>query len=499
MAWKRIGAAKYREPLMSVIRELHQQLTSKERSAVEIAQDYLERLQVLEPKLHSFLTVIADHALAQARQVDAQIAAGEEVGILAGIPIALKDNLCTKGIRTTCGSKVLENFIPPYESTVTQRLADAGAVFLGKTNLDEFAMGSSTENSAYQVTANPWDLERVPGGSSGGSAAAVAANECVVALGSDTGGSIRQPASLCGVVGLKPTYGLVSRYGLVAYASSLDQIGPFGQQVEDAAILLNAIAGYDPKDSTSLKVSIPDYAKVLKPNLERRSIRRIGVIKETFGEGLDPVVEAVVEKAIKQLQELGAEIQVISCPQFRYGLPTYYIIAPSEASSNLARYDGVKYGLRSDDSNLMSMYTKTRAEGFGAEVKRRIMIGTYTLSAGYYDAYYLKAQKVRTLIKQDFENAFNQVDVLVCPTAPTTAFKAGEKTDDPLSMYLSDLMTIPVNLAGLPGMSIPCGFDEAGLPIGLQLIANVLREDLLFEVAYAYEQATQWYKKRPPL
>ncbi|NEQ33195.1 MAG: Asp-tRNA(Asn)/Glu-tRNA(Gln) amidotransferase subunit GatA [Leptolyngbya sp. SIO4C5] len=484
---------------MSSIRELHQQLTSKERSAVEITQSYLERLQVLEPRLHSFLSVTADKALAQAQQVDAKIAAGETLSPLAGIPIGLKDNLCTQGIPTTCGSKILENFVPPYESTVTQRLAEAGAICLGKTNLDEFAMGSSTENSAYQLTANPWDLARVPGGSSGGSAAAVAAEQCVVALGSDTGGSIRQPASFCGVVGLKPTYGLVSRYGLVAYASSLDQIGPFGRTVEDSAILLQAIAGYDAKDSTSLKVEIPNYVKALKPTLNRRSRRRIGVIKETFGSGLDPVVETAVKKAIEQLQELGAEIQVISCPQFRYGLPTYYIIAPSEASSNLARYDGVKYGLRSDDTNLMSMYTKTRAEGFGSEVKRRIMIGTYALSAGYYDAYYLKAQKVRTLIKQDFEKAFAQVDVLVCPTSPTTAFKAGEKTDDPLSMYLSDLMTIPVNLAGLPGMSLPCGFDEQGLPIGLQLISNVLREDLLFEVAYAYEQSTEWHKKHPKL
>ncbi|MBD0269267.1 Asp-tRNA(Asn)/Glu-tRNA(Gln) amidotransferase subunit GatA [Pseudanabaena sp. FACHB-2040] len=484
---------------MSSIRELHQQLVSKERTAVEITQSYLDRIAALEPRLKSYLTVTADQALEQAGAVDQRIAAGESIGLLTGIPIAIKDNMCTQGIRTTCGSKVLENFVPPYESTVTERLAAAGAIPLGKTNLDEFAMGSSTENSAYQVTANPWDLERVPGGSSGGSAAAVAARECVVALGSDTGGSIRQPASFCGVVGLKPTYGLVSRYGLVAYASSLDQVGPLAPTVEDAAILLQAIAGYDPRDSTSLNVEIPDYSKVLLPSLDRRNKRRIGVIKETFGDGLDPVVEAAVEKAIQQLQDLGAEIQVISCPQFRYGLPTYYIIAPSEASSNLARYDGVKYGIRKDDSSLMSMYTKTRAEGFGEEVKRRIMIGTYALSAGYYDAYYLKAQKVRTLIKQDFERAFNQVDVLVCPTSPTTAFKAGDKVDDPISMYLSDLMTIPVNLAGLPGMSLPCGFDEQGMPIGLQLIANVLREDLLFEVGYAYEQATGWHKRTPDL
>ncbi len=485
---------------MASIRELHQQLVKKERSAVEITQEALERIQALEPKLHSFLCVTADRALEQAGAVDAKIAAGEEIGLLAGIPVGIKDNMCTKGVPTTCASRILENFVPPYESTATQKLADAGAVMVGKTNLDEFAMGSSTENSAYQVTANPWDLSRVPGGSSGGSAAAVSAQECVVALGSDTGGSIRQPASFCGVVGMKPTYGLVSRYGLVAYASSLDQIGPFGNTVEDAAILLSAIAGYDPKDSTSLKVAIPNYAASLKPNFKPRGQLRIGIIKETFGEGLDPVVEQAVTKAVDQLQSLGAEIHIISCPRFRYGLPTYYIIAPSEASANLARYDGVKYGYRAPDAdNLLSMYTRTRAAGFGTEVKRRIMIGTYALSAGYYDAYYLKAQKVRTLIKQDFEKAFGAVDVLVCPTSPTTAFKAGEKTTDPLSMYLTDLMTIPVNLAGLPSLSLPCGFDEQGLPIGLQLIGNVLREDQLFQVAYAYEQSTTWHLRKPQI
>jgi aspartyl-tRNA(Asn)/glutamyl-tRNA(Gln) amidotransferase subunit A len=485
---------------MASIRELHKQLITKERSAVEITQEALDRIQALEPKLHSFLCVTAERALEVARTVDAKIAAGEEIGMLAGIPIGIKDNLCTKGIPTTCASRILENFIPPYESTVTQKLADAGAVMVGKTNLDEFAMGGSTETSAYGITANPWDLSRVPGGSSGGSAAAVAAQECVVALGSDTGGSIRQPASFCGVVGMKPTYGLVSRYGLVAFASSLDQIGPFGRSVEDTAILLQAIAGYDPKDSTSLKVKIPDYAATLKPDLKPRGKIKIGIIKETFGEGLDSVVEQAVTKAIDQLQALGAEIEVISCPRFRYGIPTYYIIAPSEASANLARYDGVKYGLRAKDAdNLLSMYTRTRASGFGTEVKRRIMIGTYTLSAGYYDAYYLKAQKVRTLIKQDFERAFEQVDILVCPTAPSTAFKSGEKTTDPLSMYLVDLMTIPANLAGLPGLSVPCGFDDNGLPIGLQLIGKVLREDQLFQVAYAYEQSTNWHLRKPQI
>jgi aspartyl-tRNA(Asn)/glutamyl-tRNA(Gln) amidotransferase subunit A len=388
--------------------------------------------------------------------------------------------------------------VPPYESTVTQKLIDAGAVMIGKTNLDEFGMGSSTENSAYQVTNNPWDLSRVPGGSSGGSAAAVAAGECVVSLGTDTGGSIRQPAAFCGVVGMKPTYGLVSRYGLIAYASSLDQIGPFGRTVKDTAIVLNAIAGYDPKDSTSLKVEIPNYVSSLKPDLRARGKLRIGVIKETFGNGLDSVVEQAVTKALDVLQSLGAEVHIISCPNFRYGVPSYYIIAPSEASANLARYDGVKYGFRAEDAdNLLSMYTRTRSTGFGTEVKRRIMIGTYALSAGYYDAYYLKAQKIRTLIKQDFEKAFKMVDVLVSPTAPTTAFKTGEKVSDPLSMYLNDLMTIPVNLAGLPGLSIPCGFDQQGLPIGMQLIGQVLREDQLFQVAYAYEQSTSWLVNKP--
>ena len=485
---------------MVSISEIHQQLISKQRSAVEITQEALERINQLEPKLKSFICVTAEKAIAQASQVDAKIAAGEKIGPLAGIPIAVKDNICTRGIPTTCGSKILENFIPPYESTVTQKLVGAGAVILGKTNLDEFAMGSSTENSAYQVTANPWDVERVPGGSSGGSAAAVASAESLVALGSDTGGSIRQPASFCGVVGMKPTYGLVSRYGLVAYASSMDQIGPFSRTVKDSAILLQAIAGYDPKDSTSLNVPIPDYTKNLSPNLKPKGQIRIGLIQETFGEGLDSSVLQAFTKAVELLQELGAEIQVISCPRFSYGLPTYYIIAPSEASANLARYDGVKYGFRTSESeNLLNMYAKTRSEGFGLEVKRRIMIGTYALSAGYYDAYYLKAQKVRTLIKKDFDKAFAKVDILACPTSSTTAFKVGEKTDDPLSMYLSDLMTIPVNLAGLPALSLPCGFDKQGLPIGIQLISNVLREDLLFEVAYVYEQSNNWYKLQPQL
>jgi aspartyl-tRNA(Asn)/glutamyl-tRNA(Gln) amidotransferase subunit A len=482
---------------MASIRELHHQLVGKEISAIELTQAALDRIEAVEPRLRSFLRVTTDVAIAQAQRVDDRIAAGETIGLLAGIPLGIKDNLCTQGVTTTCGSRILENFVPPFESTVTDRLFSSGAVMVGKTNLDEFAMGSSTENSAYQVTANPWDLACVPGGSSGGSAAAVAGGQCVASLGSDTGGSIRQPASYCGIVGLKPTYGRVSRYGLVAYASSLDQIGPFGRSVEDVAVMLGAIAGYDPKDATSLNVAVPDYTESLIPDLKGL---RVGIIRETFGEGLSPVVAASVEAAIAQLKSLGAEIKEISCPRFRYGLPTYYIIAPSEASANLARYDGVKYGARSlEADNLLDMYTQTRAQGFGAEVKRRIMIGTYALSAGYYDAYYLKAQQVRTLIKEDFDAAFEQVDVLVSPTAPTTAFRAGEKTADPLSMYLSDLMTIPVNLAGLPGLSLPCGFDEGGLPIGLQIIGNVLREDLVLRTAYAYEQSTTWHQKQPNL
>ncbi|MEM6597888.1 MAG: Asp-tRNA(Asn)/Glu-tRNA(Gln) amidotransferase subunit GatA [Cyanobacteria bacterium P01_C01_bin.69] len=484
---------------MSAIRELHQQLTSKARSAVEIAQAQLDQAQAVEPKLNSFVSLTAEKALAQAKAVDDKIAAGEDIGLLAGIPIAIKDNLCTKGIRTTCSSKMLENFVPPYDATVTAKLEAAGSVFVGKTNLDEFAMGGSTENSAFKTTGNPWDISRVPGGSSGGSAAAVAGGQAPISLGSDTGGSIRQPASFCGIVGMKPTYGLVSRFGLVAFASSLDQIGPFGRTVEDTAILLSAIAGHDPKDATSLNVEIPDYTKSLK-NTANSPLkgRKVGIIKETFGDGLDASVGAAVTIAIDQLKALGAEVKEISCPRFNYGVSAYYIIAPCEASANLARYDGVRYGLRAEEPNLLSMYNKTRSEGFGDEVKRRIMIGTYALSAGYYDAFYLKAQKVRTLIKQDFEKAFEDVDILVSPTAPSTAFKTGEN-DDPLSMYLLDLMTIPVNMAGLPGMSVPCGFDDNGMPIGLQLVSNVLREDLLFEVGHAYEQSTDWHQYQPKL
>lgn len=486
---------------MLSIKEIHKLLISGDRTAVEITQEHLDRIHRLEPQLHSFITITDEFAIAQAQKIDNQIAAGETLGLLSGVPIGVKDNLCTQGIVTSCGSKMLQNFIPPYESTVTQKLGASGAVMVGKTNLDEFAMGGSTENSAMGGTANPWDVSRVPGGSSGGSASSVSAGECVVSVGSDTGGSIRQPASFCGVVGIKPTYGLVSRFGLVAFASSLDQVGSFGRSVEDTAILLEAIAGYDPKDSTSIKVDSPKYSELLTPDLTQSlKGKKIGVIKETFGEGLNSEVDVAVRKAIAHLESMGAEIQEISCPRFRYGLPTYYIIATSEASANLARYDGVKYGLRDQEAeNLLNMYCQTRELGFGAEVKRRIMIGTYVLSAGYYDAYYLKAQKVRTLIKQDFDRAFESVDILVSPTAPTTAFQAGSKTKDPLSMYLLDLMTIPANLAGLPGLSLPCGFDAQGLPIGLQMISNVLREDILLQTAYAYEQSTEWHKRSPQI
>jgi aspartyl-tRNA(Asn)/glutamyl-tRNA(Gln) amidotransferase subunit A len=486
---------------MLSIKEIHKLLISGDRTAVEITQEHLDRIHRLEPQLHSFITITDEFAIAQAQKIDNQIAAGEPLGLLSGVPIGVKDNLCTQGITTSCGSKMLQNFIPPYESTVTQKLGASGAIMVGKTNLDEFAMGGSTENSAMGGTANPWDVSRVPGGSSGGSASSVSAGECVVSVGSDTGGSIRQPASFCGVVGIKPTYGLVSRFGLVAFASSLDQVGSFGRSVEDTAILLEAIAGYDPKDSTSIELDSPKYSELLTPDLTQSlKGKKIGVIKETFGEGLNSEVDDAVRKAIAHLETMGAEIQEISCPRFRYGLPTYYIIATSEASANLARYDGVKYGLRDQEAeNLLNMYCQTRELGFGAEVKRRIMIGTYVLSAGYYDAYYLKAQKVRTLIKQDFDRVFASVDILVSPTAPTTAFQSGSKTKDPLSMYLLDLMTIPVNLAGLPGLSLPCGFDAQGLPIGLQMVSNVLREDILLQTAYAYEQSTEWHKRSPQI
>jgi aspartyl-tRNA(Asn)/glutamyl-tRNA(Gln) amidotransferase subunit A len=422
---------------------------------------------------------------------------GQPQGLpLRGIPIAVKDILCTAGIPTTCGSRILEDFIPPYDATVVARLKAAGAVILGKTNTDEFAMGSSTENSAFFPTHNPWDLERVPGGSSGGSAAAVAAGECLGALGTDTGGSVRQPAALCGIVGLKPTYGRVSRYGLIAFASSLDQVGVLTRDVTDAAILLNVIAGHDPLDSTSLDAPVPDATAALTGDIRGM---RVGVPREYFIPGMQPEVEAAVRAALEKLADLGAEIVEVSLPHTDYALPVYYLIAPAEASANLARYDGVRYGLRIVGNSLEDTYKQTRGQGFGPEVKRRIMLGTYALSAGYYDAYYLKAQKVRTLIKGDFDRAFQQVDVIVTPTSPTTAFRIGEKTDDPIQMYLSDIFTLSVNLAGICGINVPCGFDAQGLPIGLQIMGPALGETTILRVAYAYEQATDWHTRRPPL
>ena len=478
------------------IAEWRQQLERGEVSARELTDHHLARIEAVDSSVHAFLEVTADRARADADRLDEARAAGEDLPPLAGVPLAIKDNLCTKGIPTTCSSRMLETFVPPYESTVTDRLWRSGAVLIGKTNLDEFAMGGSTETSAFGATANPWNTQYVPGGSSGGSAAAVAAGECMASLGSDTGGSIRQPASFCGVVGLKPTYGRVSRYGLVAFASSLDQVGPFATSVSDAAELLQVIAGEDPRDSTCLKAPVPNYRDRLGRSV---SGLRIGVVRECFDqEGLDPQVKASVLAAADLLQSLGAELVDVSCPRFNDGIATYYVIAPSEASANLARYDGVKYGFRAEDaSSLAAMTARSRAEGFGSEVQRRILIGTYALSAGYVDAYYRKAQQVRTLIRRDFESAFASVDVLLTPTAPSTAFAAGAHADDPLAMYLADLLTIPANLAGLPAINVPCGFDSGGLPIGVQLIGNVLEEPLLLQVAHQYEQSADVMASRP--
>jgi aspartyl-tRNA(Asn)/glutamyl-tRNA(Gln) amidotransferase subunit A len=478
------------------IAEWRAQLSRGEVSARELADQHLRRIEAVEPSVHAYLEVTAERARADADRIDALRAAGDALPPLAGVPLAIKDNLCTKGIRTTCSSRMLETFVPPYESTVTERLWGAGAVLLGKTNLDEFAMGSSTETSAFGPSRNPWNPEKVPGGSSGGSAAAVAAGECVASLGSDTGGSIRQPAAFCGVVGLKPTYGRVSRYGLVAFASSLDQVGPFTTSVADAAELLQVIAGEDPRDSTCLKAPVPDYRAALQQPVKGL---KVGIVRECFeAEGLDPQVKASVMAAAQQLQALGCELVDVSCPRFNDGIATYYVIAPSEASANLARYDGVKYGYRAADAaSLAEMTARSRAEGFGDEVKRRILIGTYALSAGYVDAYYKKAQQVRTLIRRDFDRAFDTVDVLLTPTSPTTAFGFGAHSDDPLAMYLADLLTIPANMAGLPAISLPCGFDAAGLPIGVQLITGVLQEERLLQVAWHYEQAAQVMAQRP--
>ena len=478
------------------IAEWRDQLSRGEVSARELTDHHLSRIEAVDGTVHAYLEVTAERARADADRIDALRAAGEPLPPLAGVPLAIKDNLCTKGIRTTCSSRMLESFVPPYESTVTERLWGAGAVLLGKTNLDEFAMGSSTETSYFGPSRNPWNPEKVPGGSSGGSAAAVAAGECVASLGSDTGGSIRQPAAFCGVVGLKPTYGRVSRYGLVAFASSLDQVGPFTTNVADAAELLQVIAGADPRDSTCLKAAVPDYRAALSQPVAGL---RVGIVRECFeAEGLDPQVKASVMAAAAQLQALGCELVDVSCPRFNDGIATYYVIAPSEASANLARYDGVKYGHRAADAaGLAEMPARSRAEGFGAEVQRRILIGTYALSAGYVDAYYRKAQQVRTLIRRDFDRAFETVDVLLTPTSPTTAFGFGAHSEDPLAMYLADLLTIPANMAGLPAISVPCGFDGAGLPIGVQLITGVLQEERLLQVAWHYEQSARVMEQRP--
>ncbi|MCT0226065.1 Asp-tRNA(Asn)/Glu-tRNA(Gln) amidotransferase subunit GatA [Synechococcus sp. CS-1328] len=473
-----------------------EQLNSGEVSARELTDHHLARIEAVDPTIHAFLEVTADRARADADRIDAARAAGEELPPLAGVPLAIKDNLCTKGIRTTCSSRMLESFVPPYESTVTERLWNAGGVLLGKTNLDEFAMGSSTETSAFGPSRNPWDPDCVPGGSSGGSSAAVAAGEGLAALGSDTGGSIRQPASFCGVVGLKPTYGRVSRWGLVAFASSLDQVGPFATSVADAAEILQVIAGADPRDATCLKAPVPDYVAALRQPVAGL---RVGLVRECFeAEGLDPEVKASVLAAAAQLEALGCDLVDVSCPRFNDGIATYYVIAPSEASANLARYDGVKYGYRAEGAGgLAEMTSRSRAEGFGDEVQRRILIGTYALSAGYVDAFYKKAQQVRTLIRRDFNRAFETVDVLLTPTSPTTAFRFGAHSDDPLAMYLADLLTIPANMAGLPAISVPCGFDSKGLPIGLQLITGVLEEERLLQVAHHYEQAAAVMASRP--
>jgi aspartyl-tRNA(Asn)/glutamyl-tRNA(Gln) amidotransferase subunit A len=480
------------------ISEVRDLLDKKVISVKDVVNSIYQRIDAVEEKVKAFVTITRDMAMEMA--VDAQkvidLFGTQNTPSLVGIPLAIKDNICTKGIRTTCASKILYDFVPQYESTATSRLIEQGYIIIGKTNMDEFAMGSSTENSAFHVTKNPWCLDRIPGGSSGGSAAAVAAGECIAALGSDTGGSIRQPAALCGVVGLKPTYGRVSRYGLVAFASSLDQIGSITKDVRDAAIVMNIISGNDACDSTSAPLPVPDFTSGLGKDINGI---RIGIPKEYFIEGMDKEVEVSVKKAIRQFELLGAIPVDVSLPYTGYAVATYYVLANSEASSNLARYDGVKYGFRAEDKDLMDMYMNTRAQGFGAEVKRRVMLGTYALSSGYYEAYYRKAQQVRTLIKEDFEGAFQKVDIIVTPTSPTAAFRIGEKTADPLQMYLSDIFTISVNLAGVPGISIPCGFTSNNLPIGLQLIGKHFDEKAILKVAYAYEQETDWHRRKPSL
>ena len=475
---------------------LHDMLVNKEITSVELTEDVLARIDEVEGDVKAYLTITRDEALAQAKAVDEKIARGEDISFLEGIPGAIKDNICTKGMKTTCASKILENFVPPYDATVMTKLKKENPVILGKLNMDEFAMGGSTENSAYHPTCNPWNTECVPGGSSGGSAASVAAGTSIWSLGSDTGGSIRQPASFCGVVGLKPTYGRVSRYGLVAYGSSLDQIGPVTRDVTDCANILNIIAGHDEMDSTSSEAAVPDFTKALVEDVKGL---KIGLPKEYFVKGMDPEVEKAIRTAIEKYKELGAEVVEISLPHTDYAVSAYYLIAPAEAATNLQRYDGVSYGERVEGEDLVAMMTNTRTEKFGEEVKRRIVIGNYALSAGYYDAYYLKAMKVRTLVAEDYAKAFEQVDVIMAPVAPTTAFKIGEMSGDPLQMYLQDACTVPLNLAGLPGISIPCGMSSKGMPIGLQIIGKALDEETIIRAAYTYEQSQDYHKQMPQL
>ena len=476
---------------------LHEKLKAREITAVELTESIYARIAAVEPHVKGYLTLTKELALEQANRADTGFQNGDDMPALAGIPIAIKDVICTQGVRTTCASKILETFVPPYDATVMTKLHEQGIVMLGKTNMDEFAMGSSTENSAYQITHNPWDLDTIPGGSSGGSAAVVSADTAICSLGSDTGGSIRQPAALCGVVGMKPTYGRVSRYGLVAFASSLDQIGPFTKDVTDCALLLNAICGSDAMDATSVDVHVPDFTQSLINDVKGL---KIGIPKEYFTEALDAEIADRVHTAIAVLESVGATVEEISLPHTEYAIATYYIIAPAEASANLARYDGVRYGYRTESpEDLIDMYKRTRSEAFGEEVKRRIMIGTFALSAGYQDAYYRKAQKARTLIKSDFDAAFEKVDVIATPTSPTPAFKIGERTADPLQMYLSDVMTTPASHAGLPGISVPCGFVENGLPVGLQLLGAPFAEEKVLRVAYTFEQHTDHHRQKPPI
>ena len=475
--------------------EIARRVRSGETTARAVVESALARIAEVDSKVGAFLSVDADAARAAADRVDAIVAAGGDPGLLAGVPVAVKDNICTRGVATTCGSRMLQDYVPPYDATVVTQLVAAGAVVVGKTNLDEFAMGSSTENSALRRTANPWDLSKVPGGSSGGSAAAVAAGLVPISLGSDTGGSIRQPASFCGLVGVKPTYGRVSRYGLVAFGSSLDQIGPMARTAEDAALVLSTICGHDPRDSTSLPGDVPDFGVGLSDGIDGM---RIGVPVEYFAAGISDPVRRSVDTAIETLRSLGAKVEETSLPHTEYSLPAYYIVAPAEASSNLARYDGVRYGHRTQRAGgHVDLFERTREEGFGAEVKSRILIGTYALSHGYYDAFYLKAMQVRTLIRQDFDRAFERFDALITPTTPSTAFGIGEKSDDPLAMKLADICTLSANLAGIPGLSVPCGFDESGLPVGMQLLGPALSENLLLRIAAAYQRATDWHCRTP--